>query len=129
MNTAAGSNAASQEPTLEDLVQDWEFFPDLAERWDIPVTRVHNMVSDGRLLTAKVGERHARAVPTLFLVEDGPLEPLKGTISVLRDARFSDDEAIRWLYTPDESLPGRPIDALREGRKTEIRRRAQALAW
>jgi len=26
-------------------------------------------------------------------------------------------------------LPGRPIDALRDGRKTEIRRRAQALAW
>ncbi|GAA1122408.1 Rv2175c family DNA-binding protein [Citricoccus alkalitolerans] len=129
MNTAAGNNAASQEPTLEDLVQDWEFFPDLAEKWDIPVTRVHNMVSDGRLLTAKVGERHARAVPALFLTEEGPLEPLKGTISVLRDARFSDDEAIRWLYTSDESLPGRPIDALREGRKTEIRRRAQALAW
>ncbi len=129
MNTAAGNNAASQEPTLEDLVQDWEFFPDLAEKWDIPVTRVHNMVSEGRLLTAKVGERHARAIPALFLVEDGPLEPLKGTISVLRDARFSDEEAIRWLYTPDGSLPGRPIDALREGRKTEIRRRAQALAW
>ncbi|NUL44853.1 DNA-binding protein [Cellulosimicrobium funkei] len=87
------------------------------------------MVSEGRLLTAKVGERNARAVPALFLMEDGPLEPLKGTISVLRDARFSDDEAIRWLYTADESLPGRPIDALREGRKTEIRRRAQALAW
>ncbi|NKX51550.1 DNA-binding protein, partial [Arthrobacter deserti] len=41
----------------------------------------------------------------------------------------NDEEILRWLFTEDESLPGRPIDALREGRKTEIRRRAQALAW
>ena len=48
---------------------------------------------------------------------------------LLADAGFSDEEALRWLFTEDESLPGRPIDALRDGRKTEIRRRAQALAW
>jgi Rv2175c C-terminal domain of unknown function len=47
----------------------------------------------------------------------------------LGDAGFSDEEAIIWLFTADDSLPGRPVDALREGRKTEIRRRAQALAW
>lgn len=57
------------------------------------------------------------------------VDSLKGTIAVLADAGFSDDELIAWLYTPDESLRGRPIDALREGRKTEIRRRAQILAW
>ena len=48
---------------------------------------------------------------------------------VLKDSGFSDEEAIVWLYTNDDSLPGRPIDALIDGRKTEIRRRAQALAW
>jgi type IIA topoisomerase, A subunit len=48
---------------------------------------------------------------------------------VLKDAGFSDEEAITWLYTADDSLPGRPIDALINGQKTEIRRRAQALAW
>ncbi len=36
---------------------------------------------------------------------------------------------LRWLFTPDDSLPGTPIDALRGGRKTEVRRRAQALAF
>lgn len=104
-------------------------FPDIAERWDIPVTKVHTMVSEGRLLAARIGERRVRAVPALFLTGEGPLESLKGTVSVLQDAGFSEDEAIHWLFTADESLPGRPVDALREGRKTEIRRRAQALAW
>ncbi len=46
-----------------------------------------------------------------------------------RTPAISDEELITWLFTPDESLRGRPIDALREGRKTEIRRRAQSLAW
>ena len=48
---------------------------------------------------------------------------------VLQDAGFTDEQAIRWLFTPDDTLPGRPIDALRDGRKTEIRRRASALGW
>lgn len=129
MNTATRTQDAPQEPALETLVGEWEFFPDLAERWDIPVTRVHTMVGEGRLLAAKVGDRQARAVPALFLTEAGPLESLKGTLSVLHDAGFTDEQAIRWLFTEDDTLPGRPVDALREGRKTEIRRRAQALAW
>ena len=37
--------------------------------------------------------------------------------------------ALRWLLAPDETLPGTPVDALRAGRKTEVRRRAQALAF
>lgn len=104
-------------------------FPDLAERWDMPVTKVHNMVKEGRLLAARVGKDAVRAVPALFLGEEGPVESLRGTITVLSDAGFSEDEAIRWLFTQDDSLPGRPVDALREGRKTEVRRRAQALGW
>lgn len=129
MNTAAQDHDAPQESELETLVGEWEYFPDLAERWDIPVTRVHNMVGEGRILAARVGDRQARAVPALFLTETGPLESLKGTLSVLQDAGFTDEQAIRWLFTEDDTLPGRPVDALREGRKTEIRRRAQALAW
>ncbi len=121
-------NPSSEQP-LEDLVGEWVPFPDLAERWGIPVTRVHNMVNDGRLLASRIGENAYRAVPALFVQEDGPLEALRGTVSVLKDAGFSEDQAIRWLFTADDSLPGRPVDALREGRKTEIRRRAQALAW
>jgi hypothetical protein len=129
VNNATDDAATPQEQSLQDLVGDWEYFPDLAERWDIPVTKVHNMVNDGGLLAVQIGDRKVRAIPALFVLEDGPLEALKGTISVLKDAGFSEEQAIRWLYTADDSLPGRPVDALREGRKTEIRRRAQALGW
>ncbi|OMH24287.1 DNA-binding protein [Tersicoccus phoenicis] len=124
-----GTNATPESDSLTDLVGDWLPLPDAAERLDLQVTKVHRLIDDGTLLALRVGEPPVRSVPAAFLTEDGPVDSLRGTISVLRDAGFSDDEALRWLFTFDESLPGRPIDALRTGRKTEIRRRAQALAW
>lgn len=114
---------------VENVVSEWLPLPDVAEKLDVSVTKVHALVKDGSLLAARVGERSIRAVPAEFFIEDHIVESLRGTISVLHDAGFDDEEAITWLFTPDESLPGRPIDALHEGRKTEIRRRAAALGW
>lgn len=114
---------------IETLVGNWLTLPDVAERLDVIVTRVHKMIKDRQLLDLRLGERKIRHVPAAFLTEAGLLKSLRGTIMVLEDAGFDDSEIIRWLYTEDESLPGRPIDALQAGRKTEIRRRAQALGW
>jgi hypothetical protein len=114
---------------LEELIADWLPLPDVAERLGVSTRDVRSLLEERALLAAKVGERQIRSVPAEFLVESGVLESLKGTLAVLSDAGFSDEEALRWLFTADDSLPGRPIDALREGRKTEIRRRAQALGW
>lgn len=87
------------------------------------------MIKEKYLVDVRRGERNVRYVPAAFFTDTGILKPLRGTIMVLADAGFKDNEIIRWLFTEDESLPGRPIDALHEGKKTEIRRRAQALAW
>jgi type IIA topoisomerase, A subunit len=111
------------------LVGDWVTIPEIAQALDLKVTRVHNLISDGTLIALRDPETNVRKVPALFMNGSRVLESLKGTLAVLKDAGFSDEEAIVWLYTSDESLPGRPIDALIDGRKTEIRRRAQALAW
>ena len=121
----------SSEKTVQTfaLVGDWVTIPDIAEALDLKVTRVHNLISDGTLVALREPDTNVRTVPALFLNGDHVLESLKGTLVVLKDAGFSDEEAITWLYTADDSLPGRPIDALINGQKTEIRRRAQALAW
>lgn len=113
---------------LFDLVGEWITIPDIAETLDVKVTRVHTLISDRQLLAIR-DDGGVRRVPALFMHEGGVLDSLKGTLTVLEDSGFDDEAAIRWLYTEDESLPGRPIDALHQGRKTEIRRRAQALAW
>lgn len=114
---------------VESVVSEWLPLPDVAEMLDVSITKVHALVKDGTLLAARVGERNIRAVPAEFITGDHVLDSLRGTITVLRDSGFEDEEAILWLFTADESLPGRPVDALREGRKTEIRRRAAALGW
>lgn len=86
-------------------------------------------MEDRALCGIKHGDPVVFRVPELFLDGGAPVPSLKGTIILLEDAGFSSDEAITWLFTDDDSLPGRPIDKLREGNKGEVRRRAQALAF
>jgi hypothetical protein len=62
-------------------------------------------------------------------VQDGELvKGLSGLLTVLHDAGYEDRECIAWLFL-DQDLPGRPIDALRENRGAEVKRRAQALGF
>jgi hypothetical protein len=103
--------------------------PDVAQLLDVSITKVHGLLDERALAALRIGERRIRSVPAAFIQDGHVVDSLKGTIVVLADAGFSDEELIVWLFTPEDSLRGRPIDALRDGRKTEIRRRAQLLAW
>ncbi|HEY8754229.1 MAG TPA: Rv2175c family DNA-binding protein [Arthrobacter sp.] len=114
---------------VESLVGEWLPLPDVAQLLDISITRVHGLIDERALAALRVGDRRIRSVPAAFIQDGQPVDSLKGTIVVLADAGYSDEDLIVWLFTADDSLRGRPIDALREGRKTEIRRRAQTLAW
>lgn len=114
---------------VESLVGEWLPLPDVAQLLNVSITKVHSLVDERALAALRVGERRIRSVPAAFIQDGEVVDSLKGTIVVLADAGYSDEDLIIWLFTPDDSLRGRPIDALREGRKTEIRRRAQTLAW
>lgn len=119
------------EVDLESLVGEWLTVPDVAERLGIPLSQVRQLIADREVLSARVGERRVVGVPAKFFDADGARPELRGTFTVLADGGMNDDEILRWLFTPDDTLPveGAPIDALRAGHKTEIRRRAQALAF
>lgn len=114
---------------LENLVAEWLPLPDLAEELDVSIKKVHSLIDERAIIAVRVGKRNIRSVPAAFVLDGGIVDSLKGTISVLMDSGYTDDELLVWLFTPDESLNGTPMDALRAGRKTEIRRRAQALSW
>lgn len=110
---------------------EWLTLPDVAERLAVPVTAVRRAIEDRELLAVRVGERPVLSVPAAFLDESGALPALKGTFTVLADGGMNDVEILNWLFTPDDTLPvaGAPIDAIRAGFKTEIRRRAMELAF
>lgn len=114
---------------IENLVSEWLTLPDLAEALEVDIREVHRLIDDRKIVALRVGERQIRSVPAQFVMNGQVVDSLKGTLSVLKDAGYGDEESLAWLFTADESLPGTPMQALREGRKTEIRRRAQALAW
>jgi excisionase family DNA binding protein len=114
---------------LDTLVPAWLTIPEVAERLGIDVTRVRRLVQDRYLLAVRRGERNVLSIPEALLDGDEPVQNLRGTITVLEDSGFVAEDSLRWLFTADDSLPGTPIEALRSGRKTEIRRRAQSLAF
>lgn len=113
-----------------DLVADWLPLPDVAERLGCSVTVVRRYLEDGELLAARVGEREILMVPAAFLGDSGPLPALKGTFTVLADGGLGEVEILRWLFTPDPTLiaGGSPVEAIRAGHKTEVRRRAMEIA-
>ncbi len=113
----------------ESLVPSWLSLPDVADRLGVEVTRVRQLVRDRHLLAVRRGEEHALHIPEAFIEGDKVLKGLAGTLTLLTDSGFSDGEALRWLFTEDDSLPGSPIIALRENRGTEVKRRAQALGF
>jgi hypothetical protein len=115
-------------PVADALVGEWLSIPEVAARLGLPVGRVKQLLRDHKLLavTRPSGDR---AVPAAFIDGEQVVKGLSGTLTVLFDCGFGDDEALRWLFTADETLPGTPIEALYARRGTEVNRRAQALAF
>jgi hypothetical protein len=101
--------------------------PDLVEILGVGVSRVRRLIEDRSLLAAKVDG--VWKVPELFLRDGEPLPDQRGRLFVLADSGFSDEQAMHWLLSQEDSLGVAPIDALRAGRKAEVRRVAQALGF
>jgi excisionase family DNA binding protein len=101
--------------------------PDVAEELGVPVTKVRQMIRDRKLLAIRT--EGILRVPAEFVVDHTVLKGLPGLLTVLADQGFDDEESLRWLYSEDPSLPGTPVQALRENRGTEVKRRAQALGF
>jgi hypothetical protein len=121
----AGTGSATQEAIHGP--QHWLTLPDVAERLGVPVNRVRQLLRDRRLIAVR--QDGVLRVPAEFVSGTALLKGLSGLLTLLFDAGYSEQEALRWLYTPDDSLPGTPVQALAENRGKEVHRRAQASAF
>ena len=119
---------AQIDPATDALVGEWLSMNDVARRLGIPAGRVKQLLRDRKLLAVARPDGKS-AVPAAFLDGDQVVKGLSGTLTVLFDCGFDETEALRWLFTADETLPGTPIDAIARHRGTEVNRRAQALAF
>jgi hypothetical protein len=99
----------------------WLTLPDVAERLGIEVGKVRQLLRDGHLLARRVDDGPLE-VAEAFLSDGAVLKGLPGTITLLRDARFTDDEAVEWLFAHSDALGAAPISALQQKRIHEVRR-------
>jgi hypothetical protein len=106
---------------------EWITLPDIAEMLDVKITRVHQLLRDRILLAVR--RDGVLRVPVELVATDTVRKHLPGVLNLLHDAGYNDEEALRWLYTRDDSLPGTPAAALSGSRATEVKRRAQALGF
>ena len=119
---------AQIDPTTDSLVGEWLSLNDVAGRLGIPAGRVKQLLRDRKLLAVNRPDGKT-AVPAAFIDGEQVVKGLPGTLTLLFDCGFDETEALRWLFTADETLPGTPIDAIVKHRGTEVNRRAQALAF
>jgi hypothetical protein len=105
----------------------WLTVPDLVEMLELSPGKVHRLIEDRHLLAVR--RNKVLVVPEEFVLDGEPLKDLRGTLMLLADDGFSDDEAMQWMLEVNDLLGVAPITALREGRKAEVRRVAQALAF
>lgn len=115
---------------LAALVPAWLTWAEAAERLGVTPAKVRTMIRDHELAAAVPVPGTGQQVPADFVDDEEmlPVKGLPGILTVLHDGGYDDREAIAWLFL-DLDLPGRPIDALRENRGSEAKRRAQAMAF
>lgn len=123
------SETSLAEHDLAALVDDWIDWAEAARRLEVSVGKVRTMIRTHELAAAVPVAGEGQKVPALFIDDELklPVKGLPGLLTVLHDGRYDDRECIAWLFL-DQGLPGRPIDALRENRGSEVKRRAQAMA-
>ncbi|MEZ0581003.1 Rv2175c family DNA-binding protein [Nocardioides sp. MH1] len=114
---------------LAALVDEWLDWDGAAAVIGVTPAKVRTMVRDHELAAAVPAEGARPSIPALLLDDEGlPVKGIPGLLTLLHDQGFDDRECIAWLFL-DADLPGRPIDALRENRGSEVKRRAQALGF
>lgn len=117
------------DPETERLVAEWISLSEAAKRLKVSVGRVKQLIHDHKLVGVRRSGESEPQIPAIFIAGGEVLKGLPGTLTLLADAGYNPVESIRWLFTPDDSLPGTPIDALRGNRGREVKRRAQAMGF
>ena len=112
---------------LEALVPAWLDWSEAGALLGVTPAKIRTMIRDHELAAAVSSPGAGPRVPADFFMDGEIVKGIPGLLTLLHDGGYDDREIIAWLFT-DDDLPGRPIDALRENRGSEVKRRAQSMA-
>ena len=121
-------SSTSQETDLETLVGEWLDWGQASDLLGVSVSKVRQLIREHQLAAVVPAPGAGQKVPAALIMDGQIVKGVPGVLTVLHDGGYEDWEALTWLFTADDTVPGRPIDALRENRGSEVKRRAQAMS-
>lgn len=113
---------------LAALIDDWLDWKAAGVALGVSVNKVRQYIREHHLAAAVPSPGAGQQVPAELIMDGVIVKGIPGLLTIFHDGGYDDREILTWLFTPDDSLPGRPIDALRENRGSEVKRRAQAMS-
>jgi hypothetical protein len=114
---------------LSELIGEWLDWSQASQALHVSVSKIRQLIREHQLAAAVPVAGQGQKVPAELIMDGEIVKGVPGVLTVLHDTGYDDRQILRWLFTADESLPGRPIDALRENRGSEVKRRAQAMGF
>lgn len=127
--TAVDTASTPTGDDLDALVGEWLDWSEAGDLLGVSVSKVRQLIREHQLAAAVPSPGAGQKVPAALIMDGEIVKGVPGLLVVLHDGGYDDRQALTWLFTADDTLPGRPIDALRENRGSEVKRRAQAMAF
>ena len=109
-----------------ELVENWLSYEQASELLGVSKGKIARLVEDKFLFSVKLDREPM--IPAEIIVDGEPLPSIRGTLMVLEDSGFDSNEAAEWMFEHQEELDETPLQSLVRGRKSAVRRLAQALA-
>jgi Rv2175c C-terminal domain of unknown function len=116
-------------PALDQLIDEWLDWGQAGALLRVSASKVRQLIREHQLAAAVPVPGAGQKVPAALIADGEVVKGVPGVCTVLHDGGYDDRFVLAWLFTPDDTLPGRPIDALRQNRGAEVKRRAQAMAF
>lgn len=106
-------------------VDHWLTIDEAAQQLGISSSKVRRLIEEHILFSMRVDKEPK--IPAHLIQNGEPLSSIRGTMLMLIDMDFTEQEAIQWLYAENENLGTTPMKALLQGHKAPVRRAAQTL--
>jgi len=106
-------------------VEHWITLDQASDQLGISTAKVRRLIDEHILFAVRIDKQPM--MPAHLISNGEPLSSIRGSMLQLIDAGFSSEEAVDWLYAPNDFLGEKPIDSLLKGHKAPVRRAAQSL--
>ena len=106
-------------------VDHWLTIDEAAQQLGISSSKVRRLIEEHILFSMRVDKEPK--IPAHLIQNGEPLSSIRGTMLMLIDMDFTEQEAIQWLYAENENLGTTPMKALLQGHKAPVRRASQTL--